>query len=66
MIDGDLTKYYKVFKGKLVVTPKPDGGSLVKWSSEFEKTSQDIPDPNLIKDFVVKNFVEIDDYLLHQ
>ncbi|GMI87798.1 MLP-like protein 423 [Hibiscus trionum] len=37
--------------------------SLIKWSCDFEKASEDIPDPSIIKDFAVKNFVEIDDYL---
>ncbi|KAL5759757.1 hypothetical protein ACOSP7_018265 [Xanthoceras sorbifolium] len=64
VIDGDLLKYYKVFKGFISVTPKGDG-SLVKWSSEFEKASHDISDPHAIKDFVVKNFKEVDDYILH-
>ncbi|TXG56349.1 hypothetical protein EZV62_017662 [Acer yangbiense] len=63
VIDGDLLEYYKVFKGFIAVIPKGDG-SLVKWSCEFEKTSHEIPDPDAIKEFVVKNFKEVDDYIL--
>ncbi|XP_019094442.1 PREDICTED: MLP-like protein 423 [Camelina sativa] len=47
------------------IIPK-DGGSLLKWSGEFEKTSHEIADPHVIKDFAVKNFKEIDEYLLKQ
>ncbi|KAK3223265.1 hypothetical protein Dsin_010290 [Dipteronia sinensis] len=63
VIDGDLLEYYKVFKAFIAVIPKGDG-SLVKWTCEFEKTSHEIPDPDAIKEFVVKNFKEIDDYIL--
>ncbi|KAK0574325.1 hypothetical protein LWI29_021856 [Acer saccharum] len=63
VIDGDLLEYYKVFKGFIAVIPKGDG-SLVKWSCEFEKTSHEIPDPDAIKEFVVKNFKEVDDFIL--
>ncbi|KDP21316.1 hypothetical protein JCGZ_21787 [Jatropha curcas] len=60
VIEGDLLKYYKSFKGKLVVLPKGDG-SLVKWSCEYEKASDDVGVPHAIKDFVVKNFKEVDE-----
>ncbi|KAI9170511.1 hypothetical protein LWI28_029060 [Acer negundo] len=63
VIDGDLLEYYKVFKGFIAVIPKGDG-SLVKWTCEFEKTSHEIPDPDAIKEFVVKNFKEVDEYIL--
>ena len=63
VIDGDLLQYYKVFKGFITVTPKGDG-SLVKWSCEYEKSSHEIPDPDVIKEFVVKNFKEVDAYIL--
>ncbi|GKV22826.1 hypothetical protein SLEP1_g32649 [Rubroshorea leprosula] len=63
VIDGDLLKYYKVFKGKVNVIPKGDG-SLVKWSCDFEKASEEIPDPNMIKEFAVKNFKDMDAFVL--
>ena len=63
MIEGDLLKFYKLFKATLVVSPKGDG-SLVKWICEFEKTSDEIPNPDIIKDFAAKNFQELDAYLL--
>ncbi|KAK8522478.1 hypothetical protein V6N13_115445 [Hibiscus sabdariffa] len=62
IIGGDLMKYYKSFVGKIVVVPKGES-SLVKWSCEYEKASEEIPDPSIIKDFAIQNFVEIDHYL---
>lgn len=62
VIDGDLLKFYKVFKGIVTVSPKGDG-SLVKWSCEYEKASNEIPDPSVIKEFAVKNFKEVDEYI---
>ncbi|XP_021293114.1 MLP-like protein 423 [Herrania umbratica] len=62
IIGGDLTQYYKTFIGKIIVIPKGES-SLVQWSCEFEKASEEIPDPSVIKEFAVKNFVEIDDYI---
>ncbi|KAK4263316.1 hypothetical protein QN277_028747 [Acacia crassicarpa] len=61
VIDGDLLKYFKSFKGHISVTPKGEG-SLVKWASEYEKASEEA-DPHVIKDFAVKNFKEVDDYI---
>ncbi|KGN51827.1 MLP-like protein 423 [Cucumis sativus] len=67
VIEGDLLKYYKSFKGHIAVIPKEEeNGSSVKWSCEFEKASEEIPDPHAIKDFVVKNFMELDDYCHQQ
>lgn len=65
IIGGELMEYYKTFKATITVTPK-DGGSILKWSGEFEKTGHEIPDPHAIKDFAVKNFKEIDEYLLKE
>ncbi|KAE8687994.1 MLP423-like protein [Hibiscus syriacus] len=62
IFDGDLMKFYKSFIAKIVVAPKGES-SLVKWSCDYEKASEEIPDPSLIKEFAVKNFVEIDDFL---
>ncbi|XP_075493080.1 MLP-like protein 423 [Primulina tabacum] len=63
VVDGDILKFYKNFKGNLSVNPKGDG-SLVKWWCEFDKASEEIPDPDLLKHFALKNFQDLDDYLL--
>ncbi|KAE9454054.1 hypothetical protein C3L33_14027, partial [Rhododendron williamsianum] len=62
VIEGDLLKFYKSFKATLTVSAK-GGGSSVKWVSEFEKASDEIPDPNIIRDFAVDNFTKLDAYL---
>ena len=63
VIEGDLLKYYKSFKASVQVIPKEEG-SLLKWHCEYEKNSNEIPDPSAIKDFAVKNFKELDDYII--
>ncbi|GJX64423.1 MLP-like protein 423 [Tanacetum coccineum] len=63
VIDGDMMQYYKSFKATLEVIPEGEG-SLVKWLCEFEKASEQVPDPEMIRDFAAKNFKEIDEYLL--
>ncbi|CAH8253474.1 unnamed protein product [Arabidopsis lyrata] len=65
IIGGEMLEYYKTFKGTITCIPK-DGGSLLKWSGEFEMTAHEIDDPHVIKDFAVKNFKEIAEYLLKQ
>ncbi|KAI4339347.1 hypothetical protein MLD38_024300 [Melastoma candidum] len=63
IIDGDLLKYYKNFNGTISVIPKGEG-SLVKWSCGFEKASDEVPDPHIIKDFAIENFKDLDSFLL--
>lgn len=65
VIGGDLLKYYNNFKAHFEVIPKADNeGCVMKWSCEYEKTSEEIPIPHLIKDFAVKNFKDLDAYIL--
>ncbi|KAM7251903.1 hypothetical protein ACFE04_023786 [Oxalis oulophora] len=63
IIGGDLLKYYKTFNGKIVVEPKGEAGSLVKWSCTYEKAHEEVPDPTIIKDFAVRNISELDEYI---
>ncbi|CAI0379670.1 unnamed protein product [Linum tenue] len=63
VIEGDLLKYYCSFKGHIVVAPKEEG-CLVKWTCEYERVSDDVEVPHVIKDFVVKNFKEVDELAL--
>ncbi|RZC59117.1 hypothetical protein C5167_006421 [Papaver somniferum] len=63
VIEGELLNYYKNFKVNVIVSAKGDG-SLVKLSCEFEKASEEIPDPSNIKDFAVKSFQDLDAYIL--
>lgn len=61
IIGGEMLEYYKIFKGIIIVIFK-GGGSILKWFVEFEKIGYEIEDLYVIKDFVVKNFKEIDEY----
>lgn len=63
VIGGDLLKYYKNFNGTIHVATKGEG-SLVKWSCGFEKVSDEVPDPHIIKDFAIENFKDLDVFLL--
>ncbi|XP_020216161.1 MLP-like protein 423 [Cajanus cajan] len=63
VIEGDLLKYYDKFIGHITVTPSGEG-SEVKWTAEYHKASPDVPDPTVVKDFAVKNFLEVDAYVL--
>lgn len=62
VIDSELANVYKNFKAFLQIIPKDEGG-LVKWSAEFEKVNEQVPDPTHIKDFAVRTFHGLDDYL---
>ena len=62
VIEGDLLQYYKKFKGHIAVTPV-GAGSEVKWTAEYEKASPEVPDPTAVKEFAVKNFLEVDEYI---
>lgn len=66
VIEGDLLKYYKSFKAHVTVVEKDDGGSLLQWACEFEKASEEIPDPDAIQEFAIKNFNELDAYIIKQ
>ncbi|KAL3835543.1 hypothetical protein ACJIZ3_010279 [Penstemon smallii] len=53
-IDGDVLNYYKNFKAYLTVTPKGENKSTVKWACEFDKANEDVPNPDIMRDFAVK------------
>ncbi|KAL1550897.1 MLP-like protein 423 [Salvia divinorum] len=66
VIDGDILKYYKGFKGSLSVVSGSNGDnkSSLKWTCEFDKAAEDTPNPDFIKDFALKTFQDLDAYLL--
>ncbi|MCL7039768.1 hypothetical protein MKW94_000217 [Papaver nudicaule] len=48
VMEGELMTVFKSFRVNLDVTPKDgatDGTSLAKWSVEYEKAHEDVPDP---------------------
>ncbi|KAK1316148.1 hypothetical protein QJS10_CPA05g01912 [Acorus calamus] len=66
VIDGELATLFKSFKATLQVVPLPQGeGALVKWNIEYDKASDEVPDPNLVQETAKKTFTDLDDYLLN-
>jgi len=63
VIGGDLLEVYKHFRARLVVEKKEEG-SLVKWSCEYERAKEEVPPPDLLIEFALSNFRELDEYLL--
>ncbi|CAN6235286.1 unnamed protein product [Urochloa humidicola] len=71
VVDGELVNFYKNFKITLKVSPaakegegEAAGGAVVNWSMEFDKASDQVPDPDVIKETATKTFHDLDDYLL--
>uniref|UniRef100_A0A0E0KRL5 Bet v I/Major latex protein domain-containing protein n=1 Tax=Oryza punctata TaxID=4537 RepID=A0A0E0KRL5_ORYPU len=77
VVDGELVSFYKNFRVTLQVTPKggaarEDGataaaaadGAVVSWTMDFDKASEQVPDPDVIKETAAKTFHDLDDYLL--
>ncbi|OMO99697.1 hypothetical protein COLO4_13138 [Corchorus olitorius] len=61
-LDGEMMKYYKTFKPTVNVLPSGQGG-LAKWTVEFEKQNESIPDPVMYKDFITNFSKNVDAYL---
>ncbi|XP_021293108.1 MLP-like protein 28 [Herrania umbratica] len=62
ILEGDLMKYYKSFKPILNVIALAQG-SLVKWTLEYEKQNEGIPDPIRYEDFLRSWSKNVDGYL---
>ena len=63
VIEGEILQAYKNFKASLSVAPKGDDVSLVTWRGDFEKASDEVPEPVFIKDAAVKTFKDLEAYL---
>ncbi|KAK1269186.1 MLP-like protein 423 [Acorus gramineus] len=63
VIDGELATLFKSFKATLHVVPRGEG-ALVKWNIEYDKASDEVPDPNLVQETAKKTFTDLDEYLL--
>ncbi|KAL4303234.1 hypothetical protein GQ457_10G027040 [Hibiscus cannabinus] len=64
MVEGEVLKYYKSWRTVFNISPMGEG-SLVKWSMEFEKQNDDVPDPVEYADFLVTLAKNIDAYLVN-
>ncbi|KAJ1271403.1 hypothetical protein BS78_06G125800 [Paspalum vaginatum] len=67
VVDGELVEFYKNLKITLKVSPAKEGeagAAVVNWAMEFDKASDQVPDPDVIKETATKTFHDLDDYLL--
>ncbi|GMH27627.1 hypothetical protein Nepgr_029470 [Nepenthes gracilis] len=64
VIEGELLNYFKSFKAKVAVAPKAPEGSVVTWTCEYEKTSEEVSEPEHLKDFAGQTFEELDAFLI--
>ncbi|KAJ3679584.1 hypothetical protein LUZ60_017595 [Juncus effusus] len=63
VIGGEIINFYKNFKATLKISPKGDT-TLVNWTLEYEKASEEVPEADLIKETASKTFNDLDAYLL--
>lgn len=54
LFGGDIDQHYKVFKVYIEVIDEVEGSVVVKWTFEYEKTSEDIDPPNGYIDYISK------------
>jgi hypothetical protein len=66
VVDGELVNFYKNLKITLKVVPAKEGdaGAVINWTVEFDKASDQVPEPDVIKETATKTFHDLDDYLL--
>lgn len=63
MVGGDLLNNYTKFVDKIALKAREGGGSIATYTTEYEKTSEHLPDPLHIKDFSIDLFNKLDAYL---
>ncbi|KAE8730092.1 MLP-like protein 34 isoform 2 [Hibiscus syriacus] len=64
LVGGEIMNAYKTWKTILNVTSMGEG-SLVKWTMEFEKQNENIPDPVKYGEFLTAWAKNVDAYLLN-
>ena len=63
VIEGDLLKEYKSFKGIVQSIPKGEA-TWVHWTFEYEKLNKDIPHPFKLFEYTIHLSEELDDHLV--
>ncbi|MBA0782017.1 hypothetical protein Gotri_002889 [Gossypium trilobum] len=64
LVEGEIMKAFKSWKSIFNVMPMGEG-SLVKWTTEFEKQNDDVPDPVRYGEFLTTWAKNVDIYLLN-
>ncbi|MED6143645.1 hypothetical protein PIB30_007948 [Stylosanthes scabra] len=65
ILEGDGKVACSVYKTISGGEEGDDNGSLVKWSGEYEKASQDVPEPTFMREAAINMFLKLDDYILN-
>ncbi|TKY68677.1 MLP protein 31 [Spatholobus suberectus] len=58
--DGEIGKNYKLFRLHVQGIDKEEGGSIAKWTIEYEKLNEDIPPPYRYLDVITTTTTDID------
>ncbi|RZC86230.1 hypothetical protein C5167_007415 [Papaver somniferum] len=69
VFEGDLTKGYSSFANTLTISPTKRNGNnncLVKWSVQYEKENEDVPDPTYFVKMLEDFTKELDTSLLEE
>ncbi|MBA0572503.1 hypothetical protein Golob_002839 [Gossypium lobatum] len=64
LVEGEIMKAFKSWKSIFNVMPMREGSS-VKWTTEFEKQNDDVPDPVRYGEFLTTWTKNVDTYLLN-
>ncbi|PPR98917.1 hypothetical protein GOBAR_AA21760 [Gossypium barbadense] len=64
LVEGEIMKAFKSWKSIFNVMLTGEG-SLVKWTTEFEKQNDDVPDPVRYGEFLTTWTKNVDTYLLN-
>ncbi|KAK4423810.1 Pathogenesis-related protein 1 [Sesamum alatum] len=64
VIGGDIMQYYTYKSITRVMSTDHDRRALAKCAVVYEKAVEHVPDPDLLKTFIVELFHQIDAYLL--
>ncbi|PON45391.1 Major latex protein domain containing protein [Trema orientale] len=62
-LEGDVLKVYKSFKAKIQFNDVDNGASKVIWGLEYEKASENAPEPDHYVNFMVKVAKGLDAHL---
>ncbi|XP_061367710.1 MLP-like protein 28 [Gastrolobium bilobum] len=64
LYDGEIDQNYKIFRLILQVIARNDGGAIVKWTVEYEKTNEDVDPPFGYMEYFAKITKDVDVHLL--
>lgn len=54
VLEGDMLKVYKSFKAKIQFDDLDNGASKVNWAVDYEKATENAPEPDHYVNFAVK------------